>query len=194
MSNDAPYFEAIGRFIVEYAAAEGAMHLIARKYSGMGEDKARIVFSGMRLGDITERIRGILKTDKIEDGFQIEIDKCITQLDLISSERNKIVHRYTSYDKDHISVTNVMTAKSVASSERHIFRIEDLRNMTGDCSRIYLRMLIIVDNLMHHFATAGAAIAVYGPWQYIPARPTPKPKPPREVPQSRKRQPPASRE
>jgi hypothetical protein len=85
--NDAQYFEAIGRFIVEYAAAEGAMHLIARKYSGMGADKARIVFSGMRLGDIAERIRGILRTDKIEESIQQEIDACITQLDLISSER-----------------------------------------------------------------------------------------------------------
>jgi len=189
-----PYFEAIGRFIVEYAAAEGAMHMLARHFSKMGDKKARIVFSGMRLADLAERIRGIVRADHIEESIQNEIDNCIIQLDSISTERNRIVHRYTSYHEDHITVTNIMTAKTVGAAERHIFQIDDLKNMTHDCLRIYLRMSFIVDNQTHLFSHPSSAAMLYGPWKYKPAPPAPKPKPHRGVPRSKRRQHRASRE
>jgi hypothetical protein len=40
---DTPYFAAVGRFIVEYAAAEAAAHLLARHLSGLSDEKARII-------------------------------------------------------------------------------------------------------------------------------------------------------
>jgi hypothetical protein len=46
---DTPYFAALGRFITQYAAAEAGVHLLCRHLSGLSDDKARALISGMRL-------------------------------------------------------------------------------------------------------------------------------------------------
>jgi hypothetical protein len=55
-----PYFAKVGRFIVAYAAAESMMHMLARHLSGLDDRKARIIFGGMPLRDLTERVRQMM--------------------------------------------------------------------------------------------------------------------------------------
>ena len=61
IKEDDKYYAAIGRFIVAYASAESTIHQIARKLSRLKENRARILFGGMRIGDITTRMRALLK-------------------------------------------------------------------------------------------------------------------------------------
>jgi hypothetical protein len=56
-----PYFAALGRFIVSYAMAEHQVHLLARHLSRLSDAKGRIIFSSMRLSDLSERVRGLLR-------------------------------------------------------------------------------------------------------------------------------------
>jgi hypothetical protein len=45
-SNDKTHYEALGRFLASFANAEGVLHVIARKLSGLSDEKARILFGG----------------------------------------------------------------------------------------------------------------------------------------------------
>src|SRR5690348_5317017 len=80
---EAAYFESLGRLVAAYAAAEASVHQLVRKLSSLSEEKARIIFAGMRLGDLSERIRGIIRLypDIIENSDEVE--PCLVQLDII---------------------------------------------------------------------------------------------------------------
>jgi hypothetical protein len=89
--SDDPYFAALGKFIASNASAEHTVHSTARRPSHPTEAKARIIFSGMRLGDLVERIRGLLRATKVSDKKYNEIDACLVQLEAISEQRNKLI-------------------------------------------------------------------------------------------------------
>jgi hypothetical protein len=52
IKEDTPQYEALVRFITSYVNAEAALHMLARKLSGMSDEKARAIFGSMRLSDI----------------------------------------------------------------------------------------------------------------------------------------------
>ena len=89
---DATYFAALGRMIAAYARAEASVHVLARHLSGLPEAKARAVFSGIRLPDLTDRIRQMMRIDKIPDGTYQDVDACFVQLHTIAIQRGKLVH------------------------------------------------------------------------------------------------------
>jgi len=49
IESDTSHYEAVGRFVTTFATAEAAVHMLARKLSGLSDAKARIIFGGMRL-------------------------------------------------------------------------------------------------------------------------------------------------
>jgi hypothetical protein len=104
---DTPYFAAVGRFIVAYANAEAVLHLTTRLLSSMPEDKARIIFAGMRLTDLAARLRPILLLEGNKSPRYKEVDACLTQLDIIATERNKLVHRMVSYSEKTIRASKI---------------------------------------------------------------------------------------
>jgi hypothetical protein len=110
---DEPYFAALGRFIASYALAEQQVHLLARHLTRLTDAKARIVFSGMRLGELSERIRGLLKVTKATAKRYNEIDHCLQQLDLIAPQRNNLVHRFVRYSEGKIIVTNTSSSLNI---------------------------------------------------------------------------------
>ena len=46
--SDKTHYEALGRFVASFANVEGIVHVLARKVSGLSDEKARILFGGMR--------------------------------------------------------------------------------------------------------------------------------------------------
>jgi hypothetical protein len=187
--DDEAYFAALGRFIASYASAEHSVHTVARKLSRLTDAKARIIFGGMRLGDLTERIRGLLRATRASDKKYNEIDACLIQLDLISEQRNKLVHRWVSYHDGLIWVSNITIAKVIGSSETISLRMSDFTNMNADCSAISYR-------LQFHGRVGDPSLLKWArsPWRYKPAQPDAGQKPRHKAPQSPKRQPLSSRE
>jgi hypothetical protein len=74
ISSDTPHYEAVGRFVTSYANAESAVHLLARQLSGMSDEKARIVFGGMRLADLIDIIRHFMRIDNTPEEKRAKID------------------------------------------------------------------------------------------------------------------------
>jgi hypothetical protein len=62
---EAAYYEELGRFIAAYSSAEAQIHVLARAYSKTDDDRARIMLGGLRLVDIIERLRALMR---IPDG------------------------------------------------------------------------------------------------------------------------------
>jgi hypothetical protein len=186
--DETAYYAAFGRFVAAFALAEAGAHIAARYFSGLGEDAARVIFSGMRLSDLAEKLRKLTR----KTGHFQEIDELLTHLDLISKERDKFVHRLVEYDRQTgFRVTNRLTVKSLDNVEQHTFTIEELKAMEDDCKAIFFRLGVSAKQLDEiRFAGSGLTLgAMYMQWRYKPPSRAKKPKQRRASPQSRRRQP-----
>jgi hypothetical protein len=120
------YFAELGRMITAYAEAEAGVHFLARHFSGLPDAKARAIFGGMRLSDLTERIRQMMRIDETTGNIYREVDDCLVQLVVIADQRHKLVHRMVDYTGTSLSVSNPLTTKSLAAVERDVFSHSDL--------------------------------------------------------------------
>jgi len=192
---DEPYFAALGRFITSYATAEAGVHMHARTLSRLTDEKARIIFSGMRLGDLSERVRGLMRVTKSSPKTYTETDTCLTQLDIIARQRNKLVHNLVSYKNQVIFTTNAVTAKSLQSAESNLFTLVDLSNMNADCVAISFRLSHIrTPKKLRKATEKDLLLWAQKPWRYKPALPNIQKKRPQKAPGLQKPRPDASQE
>jgi hypothetical protein len=168
---DERYYAALGRFIVGYAGAEIAVHQLARKLSGLRDDRARVLFAGMRLGDAITRTRALLRLSKRTKKNRDDIDDCLKQLDVIGTQRDKMVHRDTSYESGKLIVTNMLIAKDPLQYERDLFTLEDLKNLYIDCLTISLRLMHIMHPSIRDKSAKAFRKSLHEPWHYKPPPP-----------------------
>jgi hypothetical protein len=162
------YFAELGRMIAAYASAEAGVHFLARYLSGLRDAKARAIFGRMRLPDLIELVRQMMRVDEKPDDVYQEVDTCLVQLNIIANERNKLVHRMVDYAGSHLSVSNPLTAKSLTAIEMDVFSHDDLQNMKIDCQAIFLRLLWVIAPQTNRDTELVAAVR--GPWRYKPPR------------------------
>ena len=172
--SEAEHYEAVGRFITAFATAEAAVHILARKLTGLPDETARALLSGMRLSDVTDRIRAMMRINKLDASIQAEIDACLIQLNNIGERRHRLVHRTSIFHDGALLVSNVMINKTAANSEMDAFKEPELKTMKSDARIIYLR-LNKISNPDHHNAELNSILQQ--PWRYkhVPSK-TPYPK------------------
>jgi hypothetical protein len=196
LSNDKTHFEALGRFLSAFANAEGASHVIARKLSGLSDEKARLVFGGMRLTDITDRIRAFLQLEGVgNSSFSPEvlkdIEACLDQLGNISGRRHNLVHRGATYFGGALISGNSMIAKTIANAETETIAEQTLNEMQHDCGAIFLRLIYIAYEDPQNASWLNALRL--RPWHYKPPPPNNKNQRLPKDSESPQRPPPASR-
>jgi hypothetical protein len=193
-SNDRTHYEAFGRFLSSFASAEGAIHIIARKLTGLSDDRARIIFAGFRLADLIERIRGLIKLERNEqskDEALTDIEECIEQLSHISTRRHNLVHRGVTYFAGTLISGNALIAKTLAAIEVEAISEEALIDMQLDCGAIFLRLTYAAD--LRSADQEWLNALRLRPWRYKPPPQNSKNPKRREGSQSQKLQPRASR-
>jgi hypothetical protein len=169
---ETPYYAALGRFIAAYAKAEVAVHLVARKLSGLNDNVARVLFGGMRMGDITIRVKQMLKFAELSETQSIDIQNCLAQLDVISDKRHNLVHRGVSYVQGKgLSVDNKLTAKSLSIIEHDEFSMPDLNHLRTDSLCIFLRLMLFYEPEFLDLASPDFLKGAYLPWRYKPVSP-----------------------
>jgi hypothetical protein len=161
-------YEAVGRLITAYANAEGALHQLARHLTGLSDEKARVLFAGMRVSDITDRVRALVRLNKTDSETAADIEACLVQLNEIASRRHSLVHRGSIFVFGVLLVNNVSTAKTMEGIEQETFRHAELKDMTSDCENIYLRLTQIVRPID---GSPEFSAGLRQPWRYKPARP-----------------------
>jgi hypothetical protein len=170
---EASYYEAVGRLITSYAAAEGVAHILARKYSGLSDDVARIIFGGMRYADLKERLKKLVNRYGSEFA-KTELGLVLQQLGVISTARDKIAHRLTSYSGEvGLTVTNQALAKSLEAIQTDVFTVEQLRAMKDDCDMILFRLLVLMRPELEESFRKGDP-RLYEPWRHKPPVPARK--------------------
>jgi hypothetical protein len=172
------HYAAFGHFIASYALAEAFLHTVARDFSGADDETARIIFGGMRGGDLADRVRKLTRSRRPKD--YDEIDACLTQLEKIAKERHKLVHRHVVSGPSGLGlqVSNRLTVGSLLHAEEEIFELEKLEQMQWDCMCIAIRLLVLTDEENGRQGFEGA----YQPWRYRPQSPKPKRKGRRGIP------------
>jgi hypothetical protein len=165
---DANTFAVVGRLIVEFARAEAYVHLLTCRRSGLGDIAARPIFSGMRLGDLSERLRETIRLKEQEEGEYTDIDSCLTQLDVIGKQRHKIAHRYVELGTGTVRTSNLYTSKKFYVHEDDEFTLEDIEKMIDDCLRIRRRILRHTDGEARRRERYDPSFlpALFAPWQY----------------------------
>jgi hypothetical protein len=195
-SNDKTHYEALGRFLAAFANVEGILHVVARKLSGLSEEKARIVFASMRLSDVTDRIRNFIQLDRADKSKTTEetfadIEACLDQLRHIAIRRHNLVHRGATYFAGTFISSNSMIAKTLAGIESETILEKTLKDMHLDCGTIFLRLSYVVDATPRNDRWLNALRQRL--WLYKPPPANNETPPPHEVSGSQKRQPRASR-
>jgi len=197
-SNEKTHYEALGRFLAAFAIAESGVHIMARKLSGLSDDRARIIFAGFRLADLIERIRGLIQLernsqskDQSKDQTLKDIEECIDQLFHISTRRHNLVHRGVTYFSGTFISGNALIAKTLTSIEMEAISEETLSDMHLDCGSIFLRLSYAAD--FRNADQVWVDALRLRPWRYKPPAPNSTNLLRREGSQSQKRQPRGSR-
>jgi len=178
-------YAAFGHFVASYALAESALHIVARHFSGMPDNKARVVFSGMRQSDVIDRLRSLILPEKTES-----INELLTQFSDITEARNQFVHRLVEYRHgEGLSVTSKLTCRSTTEAGPRLFSLEELESLEHDCRMIFERLVLTCDPPpTHGIATGISLISLFGPWRYKRPQQEKTNQPSRGAPKSRKRQ------
>ena len=169
---DEPYYAALGKFIAAYALAEAGVHVLARIVVGIGDEQARVVFGGMRRQDLTERIKKLLRLRGASDEASAEVSECLDQLVAVGQHRHQFAHGLVSISERALVVTDITTAKSVASALSEAYSLELLDDLRSDCSAIWNRLTWIGSEEKMRYETGCRSeapqllAAMRGPWRY----------------------------
>lgn len=164
---DTPYFAMLGKFVVGYAGAESAAHLLARSLSGMPDAKTRIVFGGMRLDALSQRIRRMMEIDHRPLAQQSDIASCLGQLKLLGTVRHNLVHRFVGFSGGKIQVSDALTARSAGSAEEQQFTLSDFDRMRSDTLKIQIRLWRHAGFVSKDFPNYDTLLkSSYEPWRW----------------------------
>jgi hypothetical protein len=146
--NETQYFSALGKFVAEYALTESTIHQLARRFSGLSDAKARIIFGKMRIGDIIDCVKQMMQVDEIDTKIHKLVSDCLLHFKDLSKTRGRLVHRSTYYEPQglfgigggHLRVSNFAIVKDISQTEEEVFTLKDLEDMMFDCTLILLRL------------------------------------------------------
>lgn len=174
------YFEALGRFIEEYAEVEQALSGLLWSVAKVSMPVARAIFSGTRSEAAGQYINRILEVTKGKKILKRDLPLMLVQLKLIREARNLIIHNETKRKRDQVvSVTNRRIALNKRALHERPMSPEILRQMTADLERItaHLIMLLFCDDKVPKRQIAMVKRAyeseLNAAWQYIPPKPNP---------------------
>lgn len=164
-------YALMGRFMAEYARTEAYVHYLTRCRSGLNDETGRIAFAGMRLGDLTERLRGFIRLAEKEPGEYQDIDACLVQLKLVGKARHSLAHRYVTVWKELLSASTVYTSKG--KHEEETYSLIQLEEMIDDCQRIRERILRHTDGEARRKERHDPTWlpTLFAPWRYKPLEP-----------------------
>lgn len=135
------YYLALGKFVDAFASAEKWIHLAFFKFSKMKLDMVMAIKGGMRVSDLAPLTRRVLVINKFPKKTQREVDNCLNQFNLISTFRDRVLHRGASITDDgKYESTNFATMKSYDLLEQVNFDVNTIRDATADLLRIGVRI------------------------------------------------------
>lgn len=175
---EAPFFQAFGHFIWQFATMERVCHMTFHSQCGLSEDLAKTLIGNEQLSKVTKLLNGVVK-QKGEKNEIKEMQDLVDQINAIGTLRHNLVHRGTNIvtGNDFI-VTNMQTARTPESIEILKVNIENIRSAIADLEAIVIRLFIFMSPHLKD-AIPLRSMKLFEPWRYkslVPDRPHPQPR------------------
>lgn len=166
------YYLELGRFVHSFSQAEAVIHHVFPRVTGIELGMAQILKKDMTLGALIRLLMdGLIAEGPLSADDQGVVLGCLERLSLISSFRNKTIHRGARMSKDgRYQASNFATMKSLESLEQSTFDLSDVQAATDDLNRLTLRLFYLLDGPDPHRHPQLEAF-VRAPWRYKPVRP-----------------------
>lgn len=162
-------YAAFGRFIAAYSLAEAAFFVVVRHFSGLPDIKSRPIFAGMKPIDLIPRIRGLISEENDLNSF----NRNVAQFNLITNERNQLIHREITFDAlGNLVITNELSSKLTNSMTPRILSKDILGYMESDCKKIFGNLIILCDRTEELKHVPDVSLLSLGfSWKYTPPPP-----------------------
>jgi len=175
LSDDAPYWEALGRFMHQFSVTETQLFFLLTEQARVPPNIARAVFSDARADRAMDFIRRIEDSRETvaDKQFRADIDAIFPQIKAINDARNAVVHN-GGYRKDGTRVaSNYLRALTPAKIRDFPVSPETLHAMTLDLMKIQvvLQLLINPGQQGRISATLRKHPALTAAWLYTPPQP-----------------------
>lgn len=160
------YFSSLGRFVNQFSDSESAVKFALAQASGVSPKNARAVFSGFRADATISSVRRIFEVSTVK--LETYFDEALSQLAMINTVRNDILHNGALWAGEYMVVTNALhTIPRAAKTSRLV--IEDLDDMTADLD-------VIGGRLRYYVASSTPSVppemvemhrpSLQSPWRY----------------------------
>ena len=141
-----PVWRAIGLLISNYAKVETALHMYARRLSGLDDAKARVLLSTLRISEVIARVKSLHLLSGTCASDIAEFEVLSKQMQRITEARHLLVHNGVSFIKeDEILTHKKFVSKDATSYPMRDFSLEKLHAMVDDCGCIAFRLLALCE-------------------------------------------------
>lgn len=131
---------SIGLFVVAYADLEHAIHAVAYRYIGLGEEPCRALIAGARLGDVMGSTKRLIIAKELDQQIYDDLEVLFGEVKDMATFRDMVVHRQWDGDSNGAVLSNLIGAKSAASLEKKPVSTEELRKSTHACLALTARL------------------------------------------------------
>jgi hypothetical protein len=166
------YFEALGRFVNEFAAVESALLFALKTYAKVSWPIARAIFSGARVETAIDFVKRICDASDPGQERREELDDVFKQLRAISEIRNSLLHYGSATFSDRGRVTsNVRIAHVPTRIREYPVSVTIINGMAADLQKISYHLTLQCLRPDASFAERAAEIPeIAGAWRYKPAQ------------------------
>ncbi len=170
-SQEAEVYRSLGMFIANYAKAEAALHMFARRALGVSDSIGRHIFAGSRISEILNKVSHILPETETQSEKIAEFNTIAMQFRRIAEVRHLIVHNGVEFP----GASSVLTHKKFVSRVRESFQVRkfssgEIEALVDDTGWIVVRLIALAEpEFTKEFEGAAwerARDMAYAPWRY----------------------------
>lgn len=164
------YYEALGRFVTEFAAVEAAMFMALKFYAKVSWPMARVLFSGTRVRAAIDLINRTCEISDPGEDRRAELREVFKRLRAINEIRDSLLHHGSvTYSDRGRTTSNVLISHAPRSLKESPVSLEILDAMTADLRKIGYHLNMQVISPTASFAERAAEIReLTDAWQYTP--------------------------
>lgn len=171
------YWQALGRFIDQFASVEKHMQIMLRHYAAASEAVGRVVFSGHRINDGIDTVNRLLDARALPR-VKARLRPVFGQLAQINTTRNNIVHWGVTHDwaaglavtSPGVLVTNRHLVQPGRTEQRYLVSLDDFGDMTADLIKIGMHFNVEMyrDHLNRQLYRRALREVLNASWSYKP--------------------------
>lgn len=144
------HYQAIGEFVVQYSMLESVFHSVFECQSGLPKDMSRSVVGGMRLKDVIDRTKRVMRAKNAPESQFNLFEAIEATLNPISAFRDKVIHRVWLNSEFGPVLMNICGAKSSAGLVKEVVTTEELKQQTFQSLKLclFVSILALDDNAL----------------------------------------------